>query len=390
MTFWDKIKILGESAKFDLCGDCFISEEVKRIKDINHSRWIYPTTLPDGRKVRLLKVLLSNYCENDCAYCAFSSQVDVRRTSFSPDELARGFMALVGKGIVKGLFLSSGVKNGPERTMQELLDTAYILRNKYYFRGYIHLKVLPGASTQSIEEALKVASRVSVNLEVPGEEYIRKVSTKKDFSSDLLTKLKLISELKSKKLQLLPDGFTTQFVVGAAGERDFDILKCVFGLYNEQKLRRAYYSSFQPVPGTPLENMKPTPPIREVRLYQADYLVRIYGFSFNEIPFDQSGNLDTLKDPKLVWADRNPDFYPVEITTATYSELLRVPGIGPRTAKWIIKNRKNLSVLGVGEICKLFPKFKKALPYLSLKGKRLATKFTEQELFDSMLIFKEV
>ncbi|MEO0199118.1 MAG: putative DNA modification/repair radical SAM protein [candidate division WOR-3 bacterium] len=381
MDFVDKIKILGESARFDICGDCFISEEVKRAKDINLSKWIYPVTMPDGREIRLLKVLLSNSCENDCAYCPISKHLGIRRISFRPEELAEGFMRLYRKNIVSGLFLSSGVKHNPELTMQELIDTAYILRNRYNFRGYIHLKILPGASLQSLEMAVKLASRVSINLEVPLEKYLSILSLKKDFKGDLLPKLKKISDFKRASPVYLRDGFTTQFVVGAAGEKDKEILLTVFELYKNLSLTRAYYSAFQPVPGSPLENYPSTPPIREYRLYQADFLIRKYGFDFSELVFEADGNLNILSDPKTIWAKRHPDFFPVEIMNASYEELLRVPGIGPRSAKKIVSLRKKVANLSVDVLLKLIPTFRRAMPYITIKGKKLVKGFKELSLF---------
>jgi|YelNatPaOPRAMG01_1025707.scaffolds.fasta_scaffold23995_2 predicted DNA-binding helix-hairpin-helix protein len=378
-----KVKLLIESAKYDLCGDCFLSEDVKRVKDISHSKWIYPELLPDGKKVRLLKVLYSNYCENDCAYCSISKFMNIRRLSFTPEELADVFINLYHRGIVSGLFLSSGVKRDPERTMQELIDTVWLLRNKYHFKGYIHLKILPGVSIQSVEEAVKLASRVSVNLEAPDDVYLKRVSLKKDLAKDLLEKLSRISSIKESHPDILKDGFTTQFVVGAAGENDLQILKRVYDLYRHLRLSRAYYSAFQPVPGTPLENKPPTSITREVRLYQVDYLLRRYGFDLKEIVFDEAGFLPLTKDPKELWALQHIDFFPVEITKADYFELLRIPGIGPKTARWILKVKKNLSTHSLLNALKVYPNLRKALPYITVKGKRPARIALQGALFQS-------
>jgi predicted DNA-binding helix-hairpin-helix protein len=381
MDFFSKIKLLGESARFDICGDCFISDDVKRVKDINLSRWIYPVILPDGRKVRLLKVLLSNMCENDCAYCPISKFTKIKRIYFSPEELADGFMRLYRKNIVSGLFLSSGVRCNPESTMQNLIDTAFILRKKYNFKGYIHLKVLPGSSLQSLEMAVKLASRVSINLEVPHDSYLRKVSMKKNFSQDLLDKLSHIAHFKIFHPEYIRDGFTTQFVVGAAGESDREILSRVYDLYKNLSLTRAYYSAFQPVPDTPLENHAPTPPIREVRLYQADFLLRKYGFDVSEIPFENEGNLNLFDDPKVVWARKHPEFFPVDIFKASYDELLRVPGIGPKSARKIIKLRREFSLISPEVLIKAIPSFRRSLPYITFKGKRVLAETQKLTLF---------
>ena len=372
---------MGDEAKYDLCGDCFVSRDVKRTKDINLSRWIYPTTLPDGKRVKLLKILLSNICENDCAYCPVSRLTSVRRVSFTPQELTYNFMRLYKAGIVSGLFLSSGLRSNPERTMQDMIDTAVILRKKYNFKGYIHLKILPGISLQSLEDAFRLASRISINLEVPDEKYLKKLSSGKNFTSDLMEKLTLISKLKKNNPIFLRDGFTTQFVVGAAGESDAEILIKTHILYKDLKLSRVYYSAFQPAPGTPLENSPPTPPIREFRLYQADVLIRKYGFGVDEIIFDEEGNLSPAEDPKTAWAKRNPAFFPVEVGSATYEELIKVPGIGPKSARKIISLRKEDSHLHVEMLISKIPTFRRALPYITIKGKRVQSPFVVQTLF---------
>ncbi|MDI6851821.1 MAG: putative DNA modification/repair radical SAM protein [bacterium] len=376
-----KIKLLIESARYDLCGDCFLSKEVRRIKDLYHTRWIYPELLPDGRRVRLLKVLLSNYCENDCAYCSISKFMDVRRVSFTSEELAEIFVNLYQRGLVNGLFLSSGVKGNPERTMRELIDTVWLLRKKYHFKGYVHLKILPGVSLQTVEEAVRLASRVSVNLEVPNDAYLRKVSSKKELANDLLEKLNRISIIKESQRDILKDGFTTQFVVGVAEETDFEILQTVDRLYRKLRLSRAYYSAFQPIPKTPLQNKPPTNLVREVRLYQADYLIRKYGFTLSELNFDIRGFLSLTKDPKELWALQHPEFFPVELTKADYFKLLRVPGIGPRTARWILKKRKALSTYQILNALKFYPNLRKALPYIAIKGKKLGKSALQGELF---------
>ncbi len=376
-----KIKLLIEAARYDLCGDCLLSKEIKRTKDLNRTRWIYPELLPDGKKVRLLKVLFSNYCENDCAYCSISKFMNIVRVSFTSEELVEIFVNLYQRGLVNGLFLSSGVKGNPEKTMRELIDTVWLLRKKYHFKGYVHLKILPGVSLQTVEEAVRLASRVSVNLEVPNDTYLRKVSSKKEIGKDLLEKLNRISVTKESQPGILKDGFTTQFVVGVAEESDFEILQTVDKLYRNLRLSRAYYSAFQPIPGTPLQSKPPTNLMREVRLYQADYLIRKYGFTLKELSFDNRGFLSLTKDPKESWALQHPEFFPVEITRADFFELLRVPGIGPKTARWILKTREALSTYQILNALKFYPNLRRALPYITIKGKRPRKPALQGELF---------
>jgi len=370
MELETKLKILSDSAKYDICGDCFISREVKRVSPVTLNQWIYPTMLPDGRKVKLFKVLMSNACENDCAYCPFNAYRRFKRTSFTKEELATYFMELVRKGIVSGLFLSSGIRGNPEKTMQEMIETVEIIRKKYQFRGYIHLKILPGVSRQTIEEAFRLASRISINLEVPDERFFKGISQKKKFSKYLLSPLLYIDKLKKEAPRFfLKDGFTTQFVVGVSGEKDIDILKRVWDLYTRTSISRVYYSAFHPIPGTPLEGKEPTPPLREHRLYQVDYLFRKYGFELEELVFSEGGNLILEKDPKTVWAaTKNRWFFPVEINRADYEELIRVPGIGPKSAKKIIKLRQIKKINSEEEFLKIGKGLQKSLPYITING----------------------
>ena len=362
-----KIQLLGQAAQYDTCQGC--GTHAHRVRD-DIGRWIYPAVRPDGVRVALLKVLQSNACVNDCAYCAHRQGRDVPRSAFSPDELAHLFDNLARRGRVQGLFLSSGVGSNPGRATERMLATAELIRRRYGYPGYIHLKILPGADEASIEAAIKLAQRVSVNLEAPNARRMAALSQAKDFERTLLTPLRTAHRLRQAVGR--PTSITTQFVVGAAGESDWEILATSARLYEEVRLARAYYSAFQPIRGTPLEDRPPAPAWREHRLYQADFLLRQYGFRVEEIVFDRKGDLPRHADPKLLWAQCHPEFFPVEVNTARREELLRIPGIGPQSAATILGRRKEghlreLDHIGLGR-----PVEHRAAPYILLDGKRPA------------------
>ena len=269
MDVTQKIAALGESAQYDLCSACGAAT---RTRD-DLGRWIYPAALPDGKRVRVLKVLMTNICEKNCYYCGVRASRDVPRTTFTPDELAQAFDRLFRADLVDGLFLSSGICAGADRAMERMLATVELLRVHYGFPGYVHLKLLPGSSDSHIERALQLAHRVSVNLEAPNADRLAAIAPRKDFYEELARPMRIAKKLiDDSGGRLAPAGQTTQFVVGASGEPDLEILSTTARLYHELDLRRAYFSAFQPVPGTPLDALESTPAWREHRLYQADWL----------------------------------------------------------------------------------------------------------------------
>lgn len=366
MNITEKIEILTEAAKFDLCGSFLCSKEaIQRKSTING--WIYPTTLPDGRTVRLLKILLSNDCIHNCYYCANRRDRAFPRISFTADEMVRLFLELRRRNLVDGLFLSSAVTKSPKHTMEQMLKVAEILREKHNFKGYIHLKILPESSLEYIETAIRYADRVSINLEAPKENYLKEIAPEKDLLM-LINKLEIIKRLSEKNI-VPKSGITTQFVVGASKEKDVEILSLTYKLYQEYKLSRAYFSAFQPIPQTPLEDLRPTSTWREVRLYEADFLIRRYNFSINELIFDENGNLPLNEDPKTLWAKTHPQFFPIEINKATYEQLLRIPGIGPISAKKIIKARKEQKIRDIKDLKKLGIQVERCKNYILINGK---------------------
>jgi len=356
--------------------------------------YVSHVTLPTGERKPILKVLQTSICQNDCRYCAFRAGRDIRRASFSPDELAKAFDLMHRAGIVDGIFLSSGVA-GTARTMDEMLATAELVRQKYGFRGYLHLKILPGAEPAHIARAVELADRVSVNLEAPTPETLAALAPHKQMEA-LLGPLQTASDLvracgghlsplcragveprpRPSEQRPVPAwgsvrlGISTQFVVGPAGESDKAILTTVQFLYRRIGLTRAYYSAFTPIPHTPLEDVPPTDPRREYRLYQADWLLRYYGFSAEDLVFDASGQLSPELDPKLAWARAHPECFPVEVNRASLAELLRVPGIGPLSARAILAARRQGTLQELGDLRRLGARVERAAPYILLAGRR--------------------
>jgi len=364
MEILQKIDVLGEAAQYDLCRGCGTGDA--RVQN-DLGRWIYPAVRPDGRRINLLKVLQTNVCERDCFYCANRSQRDTPRVSFAPEELARGFEEMVRRGLAQGLFLSSGVCGNAGRAMERMLATVEIIRQRYHFSGYVHLKILPGADDASVEAAVRLAQRVSVNLEAPNARRIRAISASKEFAA-LLGPLRQAH--RARRAQERPVSMTTQFVVGAAEESDQEILATSAGLYSELRLARAYYSAFQPIEDTPLEGHPATPAWREHRLYQADFLLRQYGFRFQELIFDHQGNLPSHADPKLLWAREHPEAFPLEVNTASKEQLLRIPGIGPRSAARLLGWRRQGAVQELKALALAGADSKRAAPFVLLDGKR--------------------
>ena len=365
-----KLEILSADAQYDLACACSCNNEGRRRG--GDGKWIYPVTLPNGGKSVLFKTLLSNVCTNDCKYCPLREQMDVRRCSLSPEETARVFLNYYNRREVFGLFLSSGVCASADATMEKLNRVAKLLRNKHRFRGYIHLKILPGASDAAIEEAVSLSSTVSLNIETPGEANLAKLSSKKRYISDIIEPIRLISRLTARGARYERVKQTTQFIVGAAGEPDSEIVKYTAGLYERLKMHRIYFSAYQKGLGDEsiagekigLESAGDIF-MREHRLYQVDFLFRKYGFEESDIVFDENGNLSLATDPKDAWALGHPEVFPVNVNSAPKFELLRVPGLGPVTVKRILERRRISRIRYIEDVGKVGVRLKKASKYLS-------------------------
>jgi len=366
----EKLEILSTDAQYDLACACSCTRDESRKRSAN-GKWIYPVTLPNGGKSTLLKTLISNVCTNDCKYCPLRADVDVRRCSLTVEETVRVFLDYYRRREVFGLFLSSGVAGSADNTMERLNATARILRKKHGFRGYIHLKIIPGASRAAIEEAVLLASAVSVNIETPGQKNLAKLSEKKRYIEDIIEPIKLVSVLTAHGSRYSNVKQTTQFIVGAAGESDSEIVRYTAGLYDRLKLHRVYFSAYQrglgddPLPGeqAPLQNSTNSF-VREHRLYQVDFLLRKYGFTESDIIFDKAGNLTLTCDPKQTWAQRHPECFPVDVNRASRYLLLRVPGFGPVTVNTILERRKVGRLRCIEDIGRVGARLRKASEYI--------------------------
>jgi len=359
----EKLSVLSKDSQYDLACACGTGKDEHRRRG-SDGKWLYPVTLPQGGYTVLLKTLLSNACRNDCKYCPLRSDTNVRRCTLKPEEVARVFMDYQRRRKVFGLFLSSAVINNADYTMDKINTVARLLRYKHNFKGYIHLKVIPGASDAAIEDSLSLATAVSLNIETPGRKHFAVLSEKKDYDKDIIRPLKLMARLTGKGMRFSRVKCTTQFIVGASDETDSEIIQYMFGLYKRMHFKRVYFSAYQKGlghPGIPGEQHFLTNPehpfMREHRLYQVDFLIRKYGFDRKDILLDKGGNLRFDKDPKQVWADSHPEYYPVRINTSGNEALLRVPGIGLETLKRIYSLRSERKI--------------NRLEDLGLKGKRL-------------------
>jgi predicted DNA-binding helix-hairpin-helix protein len=350
---------------------CFTPKEKR-------AAFVHPAQLPNGKKMILLKTLLSSACERDCYYCPFRAGRDFRRATFKPQEFAELFMKLHQSNMAEGIFLSSGIAAGGANTQNKILDTAEILRNKFGFRGYLHLKIMPGAEKGQVQRLMQLADRVSINLEAPNKERLSKLAPNKNFFEELFRPLKWVEEIR--RSQPVYKGWNgkwpstvTQFVAGGSDESDLELLTTTDWLMKNVSLTRAYFSAFYPIRDTPMENKAAIDPVREHRLYQASFLLRDYGFDLEEMPFTQAGNLPLSTDPKLAWAQQNLQDKPLEINKAERRELLRIPGIGPRGADAILNARRKSRLSDLATLRKLGIVVARVAPFVLLDGKRVDT-----------------
>ncbi len=328
-----------------------------------------------GGRAPILKTLLTSACEKNCLYCPFRAGRDLRRATLQPAEMAKIFFQMTAAGLVEGLFLSSGMVGGGIRTQDKILDTVEILRTKYNYQGYIHLKLMPGAEKDQVFRALQLATRVSVNLEAPNQQRLQDLAPLKQFQKELVQLLEWADDLRrslgyaNRKIQT--PSIVTQLVVGATNETDVEILQTSADLFYRLNLSRIYYSRFSPIPDTPLENHPAENPIRPLRLYQASFLIRDYGFTPEDFNFTSSGNLPLEQDPKNLWAQTHLLHSPVELNKAEISLLIRIPGIGPKTAQRIIQFRRNSKIKSEVELRHLGIPIDRVSPYVLLNGRRI-------------------
>lgn len=329
-----------------------------------------------GRTVPILKTMLTTACERNCFYCPFrAGRNSYRRTTVKPEEMAKVTADMARAGLIRGLFLSSGIIGGGVKTQDRLIKTVEILRQQYGFRGYIHLKIMPGAEQAQVERAAQLADRLSINLEAPNDRRLHLLAPMKQFSDELVRPLQWVQQLRASQTPAHTwngkwPSTVTQFVVGAVGESDVEILSTSEHLYRHERLTRTYFSAFSPIEDTPLEDVAAAPPLREHRLYQASFLFRDYGFTLEEMPFDDSGYLPLDEDPKLAWAKLNLFETPVEINQASRDELLRVPGIGPKSAHAILSARRKGTLRDLRDLQQIGVRTGRLENYVTLAGTR--------------------
>lgn len=348
----EKLKILADAAKYDVsCASSGTSRGSAKGGIGTAAGWgICHSFTADGRCISLFKILLTNHCIYDCAYCSNRRSNDVTRTAFTAEELAELTIEFYRRNYIEGLFLSSGVMRNPDYTMEQMLRVVKLLREVHRFNGYIHMKSIPGASRELVAQAGMYADRMSVNLEIPSEQNLKLLAPEKDYES-VFAPMRYIQQgmlesaedrKKFKKApKFVPAGQSTQVIIGATPDTDKQILTLASALYKRPSFKRVYYSGYIPINNdSRLPALTKPPLVRENRLYQADWLMRFYEFNANEIVNDTHPDLDLDIDPKMGWALRNPSFFPIDVNVAPYEMILRVPGIGVKSAKLIIASRR--------------------------------------------------
>jgi predicted DNA-binding helix-hairpin-helix protein len=371
MDTYEKLQLLSSQMHLEPAEDLACVHVSERKQD---KISVSSAVLPNGKRISLLKSQLSTVCERNCNYCPFRAGRDFQRATFRPDEFAKVFMSLYRAKIAEGIFISSGIVKNSVFTQDKLIETAEILRNFHQFRGYIHLKIMPGSEFAQVERAMQLADRVSINLEGPNTKCLEKLAPKKHFIEELLQPLKWINQIRhTQSAKKGWDGHwpssVTQFVISAVGETDLELLSTTEYLYNQVQLKRTYFSSFNPIPDTPLENIPPGSPLREHRLYEASFLLRDYGFCLEEMPFGKDGHLPQDVDPKMAWAQQNLIDHPLEINKVDKNELLRIPGIGPKSVRSILSVRTTKTIRHIEELRSFGVNVNRASKYILINGK---------------------
>lgn len=383
MDMFEKLKILGESAKYDSsCTSSGVDRRGGTSDGIGSaaSCGLCHSFAADGRCISLLKILMTNYCMYDCKYCINRRSNDVPRARFTPDEIADLTINFYRRNYIEGLFLSSGIIQSPDYTCEQIIEALSLLRNKYKFYGYIHAKTIPGADPELINRLGTLADRISVNIELPSQKSLNALAPDKSKSSILLPMGHITNKIRQNSYEIVkykaapkfaPAGQSTQMIIGATPDTDFQILRLSEAMYGKYRLKRVFYSAYVPVGDQkllPPAGTKP-PLLREHRLYQADWLLRFYGFKAEEILDEQHQEFNPLLDPKCNWALHHPECFPVEINKAPYEMLLRVPGIGVKSAQKIVTARRQAK-LDYPDLRKLGVVLKRANYFILCLGKR--------------------
>ncbi|RRD37364.1 putative DNA modification/repair radical SAM protein [Fusobacterium nucleatum] len=396
----EKLRILSDAAKYDVSCSSSGSSRKNTNNGLGNAavNGICHSWSADGRCISLLKILMTNYCIYDCKYCINRKDNDIERAILSPDEIVKLTINFYRRNYIEGLFLSSGIIKSADYTMELMIAVAKKLRLEEKFNGYIHMKVIPGASRQLINEIGLYVDRVSVNIEFAENNALKLLAPDKkatDISTSMgLIRKNMLENIEDKKIfkstpSFIPAGQTTQMIIGASGESDYAILSRSENLYKNFDLKRVYYSGYVPInkSGILVSTEQAVPMIREHRLYQADWLLRFYEFKADEILDEKDPFVDPLLDPKTNWAIKNPHFFPIEINKATYKELLKVPGIGVTSAKRIVMTRK-YSTIRYEHLKKLGIVIKRAKYFITVNGEFLGFKKENPELIRNALMEK--
>ncbi|MDO5847907.1 MAG: helix-hairpin-helix domain-containing protein [Methanobrevibacter sp.] len=362
MSVLEKMKVLTDSAQYDLCD--YVNHQKSSQKNLPG---IYHATGANGCDVPLFKTLLTNKCKNDCKYCINQSKRNFTRLELEPELLAKVFLDYYNRGLVNGLFLSSGIDKDEDVTMEKTIETVRILRKKYGYDDYVHLKIVPGASKDSIKRAMGLANRVSINIEAATPSGLAELSSTKDYNKDILKRLGWINSLEKHKGTYPRSTHTTQLIVGANSETDKEILTRMSKIYKKSNLKGTYFSPFSPVEETDFKDKDPCEVGRTNRLYNADSLLKDYKYNVKELIFDEDDKLNLKEDPKIL-AAKNMDIFPVEINKSPFNELIRVPGIGTKSARKIVNIRKKQPFTSKEDLKRLGVAVNRAEPYIKIKG----------------------
>jgi predicted DNA-binding helix-hairpin-helix protein len=366
----EKMNLIASSTYFEPAGDMpGIERDKHKYQSRSLTECISNVSTPKGKKA-MVKTMVTTACERNCNYCPFrAGRSRTRRVTIKPDEMAEAFDKIARARLAEGLFLSSGIIKGGVSTQDKILDTIEIVRKKYQYRGFIHLKIMPGAEYEQVKRAIELADRVSLNLEGATAERLTALAPKKEFNTELLLRLKWAHEIRLKlPPHIKKPSIVSQFVVGAVGDTDVELLSLSNKLYDQIKLSRVYYSAFGPVIQTPFENVPAVDSQREFRLYQASFLLRDYKWDVEDLNFTPSGNLDLAVDPKKAWAEANLRHAPIDVMHATREQLMRIPSVGPKTADDIIAARKRGRLDDISYLHKLGVNTKDASPYILMNG----------------------
>ena len=391
MSLEEKIELLmslaGEDREANPSVPTALPPRLRNAKDAGALRPVNFRTVSmgSGRRTTLLRILMTNACSYNCHYCPMRRDRNMPRALLKPHELVRIFLEARRRNWCEGLFLTTAIPGRPVKVMDDLIEVLDLLRNTHRFTGYIHVKILAGAEPAQVERITALATRVSINLEAPCGQTLSEIAPEKSYDTTLATLTRARSlvvleqqhEADGRRRDLLRpnggSGMTTQFVVGATRDSDRMIVERVSELYSAGGIHHVHFAAFRPIRDTPLESHNATPALREQRLYQTDYLLRYYGFNIGDVVYQDDGNLPLDRDPKVAWALAHPEQFPVDIMSASYESLVRVPGIGVVTARRIVKERRTATIRGLADLRRLGVQTTRATGFLSIRGRALGS-----------------